>query len=542
MMKDPFLTWNEVALEANKVSHSDGSGEQTGPTLSSRALAIVHIAMYDAYAGVINNSVSWPPYITPTISPPANSSQTRFSAVAGAAFTALTRLFPSQKAYFETQLQLNGDKNDSGHTFGVHTANNILQDRKDDPKADAGNHRATNGKPNHQVDPDNSDQKFHAPLYGEYSKGFAITMRHALETPPFANTEYITALQEVRAKGCKPELMGTLPDTLGGVPTDKRSPEETLIGIFWGYDGAKDLGTPPRLYNQIVRKIAEAKNTGANSWDQNARLFTLVNVAMGDAGILAWREKFKHDFWRPVVGIREHDLSCGVIEDGKPMPASDMIDVDSDPFWLPLGAPASNSTKASLMSKMPTYPFVNMQNAKVKNFTPNFPAYPSGHATFGAAALHMVRLFYGVPVGNRSGDTLLKDMFFVSEEMNNNTQDNEGTVRPLHRRSFEDGLWDMIIENGRSRVFLGVHWVFDAFAVDDEGNPDLSRCIGGVPLGLNIAEDIFQASGGKGPAKSNVTPCTPEEICVAVPLSKASRVSGRQSSKRKNTSRKRRNR
>ena len=40
-----------VALEANRVSHTNRKGEQTGPTLSSRALAIVHVAMYDAFVG-----------------------------------------------------------------------------------------------------------------------------------------------------------------------------------------------------------------------------------------------------------------------------------------------------------------------------------------------------------------------------------------------------------------------------------------------------------------------------------------------------------
>lgn len=48
----------------------------------------------------------------------------------------------------------------------------------------------------------------------------------------------------------------------------------------------------------------------------------------------------------------------------------------------------------------------------------------------------------------------------------------------------------MIEENGRSRVYLGVHWVFDAFAVDVNGNMDPNRKLGGVPLGLAIADDI----------------------------------------------------
>jgi hypothetical protein len=76
-------------------------------------------------------------------------------------------------------------------------------------------------------------------------------------------------------------------------------------------------------------------------------------------------------------------------------------------------------------------------------------------------------------------------------------------VRPRHVRNFPKGLWQTIEENGRSRVYLGVHWVFDAFAVDNSGNPDLTNNIGGVPLGIRI-EDIFNAQAAKAPKKSTV--------------------------------------
>ena len=45
---DAILYWNNVSLEANRISHTNSKDEQTGTTLSSRALAIVHLAMYDA--------------------------------------------------------------------------------------------------------------------------------------------------------------------------------------------------------------------------------------------------------------------------------------------------------------------------------------------------------------------------------------------------------------------------------------------------------------------------------------------------------------
>ena len=206
-----------------------------------------------------------------------------------------------------------------------------------------------------------------------------------------------------------------------------------------------------------------------------------------------------------------------------PGDAANEIDDDADPFWLPLGAPSSN-------------------RALLKNFTPNFPAYPSGHATFGAAAFHITRLFYGkgfesggdpviqggkpiIKNGNLVKDDLANDLGFVSDELNGMNQDNQGTVRPRHVRNFNfesnkkplsGGLGRMIIENATSRIYLGVHWIFDAFAGTSD-KPDFSAGgleTGGVPLGLKIAEDIFKTGNGKAPKLSTTTnpPDTPPVI------------------------------
>jgi Vanadium chloroperoxidase N-terminal domain/PAP2 superfamily len=471
---DPILYWNDVALEANRVSHTNGKNEQTGPTLSSRALAIVHLAMYDAYAAVRGNPLSpvnLSSYLPGLPNPDPNASAD--AAVAAAAHATLSSLFPSQKPFFDlkhTQAGLQGNGLQEGHEFGLLVAQRLLEKRQGDPSASDDGYAASMARGAHRPDPDNAGQGFHAPFYGAKSRCFAVTDRHELDAPPQPGTpEYLDALRQVRGKGIAPELMGTLPAGISA-----RTANQTLVGVYWGYDGAAELGTPPRLYNQIVRTVALHRN---NSVDQNARLFALVNASMGDAGVLAWDQKYVHDLWRPVLGIRESDPSLG------PAATSNhTLSEDSDPSWLPLGAPKSNSKTME------------------KNFTPPFPAYPSGHATFGAAALHITRLFYGV--NSRSNDNLFDGLSFVSDEFNGINRDNQGAIRPKHVRSFPGGLWEMIVENGLSRVYLGVHWVFDAFAADGAGQPNLSRNIGGVPLGLTIAEDIFN----NGLNLSNVGP------------------------------------
>lgn len=468
--QDQILYWNEVALEANRVSHTTGLDKGTlGPTLSSRALAIVHLAMYDAY--VNTSATALMPYLSSLTV--ASSGASTNAAIAAAAHATLSKLYPNQKAFFDfkhAQSGINEPGMDEGHLYGLTVAQAILADRANDPDVSDDGYAALTGKGKHRPDPDN-EQGYYAPFYGAKSKGFAISARHELDIPyALTSSEYVEALKQVRGKGIAPELMGTLPDEY-----DRRTPDETLTGIFWAYDGAVGLGTPPRFYNQIIKALAKSKD---NSLEDNARLFALVNVAMADAGILAWDQKYKHNLWRPVVGIREHDRSMGITGVG-----NNSIDVDCDPSWLPLGSPKTNEPGK-------------------KNFTPPFPSYPSGHATFGAAAFHMTRLFYNVLPGGTNDDDLLNDLVFVSEESNGISKDNKGTIRPKHVRNFPRGLKQMIEENGFSRVYLGVHWSFDAFALLHDGKPDLTQNIGGVPLGLKIAEDIF----ANGMTKSTVPP------------------------------------
>ena len=102
---DPILYWNDVALDANKESFTNGAKEQDGPTLSSRALALVHLAMHDAYFAINPtqvNSVNIIPYQTPPTPVPAAGATN--SAIAAAAYDMLARLYPTQKPALQSKL------------------------------------------------------------------------------------------------------------------------------------------------------------------------------------------------------------------------------------------------------------------------------------------------------------------------------------------------------------------------------------------------------------------------------------------------------
>jgi len=163
---------------------------------------------------------------------------------------------------------------------------------------------------------------------------------------------------------------------------------------------------------------------------------------MADAAITIWESKYHYNLWRPITAIRESDPGTGPTGRGDGNPAT-----VGDPIFTPLGAPASNLNGP--------------------NFTPPFPAYPSGHAGFGGAIFETLRRFYGT---DKIGFN------FVSDEFNGVTKDNDGNVRPYMPRSFSS-LSQAEEENGQSRIYLGIHWHFDKTA--------------GINQGRRVADYIF---------------------------------------------------
>ena len=424
---DAIHRWNLIAINATGLDHTPVSpgenrvfGEQLGPGRAARAMAIIHIAIHDAINSALGNKDLFIGHQAPP-----RGAISADAAIAQGARDTLTAMFPSQTASFDLRLAedlaliVNPVEKANGVALGHSVAAAILADRTNDgaqiPEPVVGVDFFPSDQPGHwRQDP---ISQIPLALGAHWGECRTFVLRSAdqfrIPAPPaMTSAAYTTAYNEVKR--------------LGGdgitTPTE-RTPEQTFIANFWAYDGTPSLCAPPRFYNQILTTIADQTHLSALDL---ARLLALGNVAMADAGMSSWESKFHWDFWRPIGGIRESDVGTGVtgLGDGNPNTVGDVT-------FVPLGAPASNLTGP--------------------NFTPPFPTYPSGHATFGGAVFEVLRRFY---------HTDNMTFTLISDEYNGTTIDNGGHVRPFIPRTFTS-FSQAEEENGQSRIYLGIHWSFD---------------------------------------------------------------------------------
>jgi hypothetical protein len=428
--------WNQIAIDASGLDHTPVApgetrvfGEQLGPTRSSRAMAIVHIAMFDAVNAIIGRCDSY------TRTRPASRRASVNAAIAQAARDTLVALFPSQQPTFDQHLtdELNlisaGRAKSEGIDVGHRVAAAILALRANDGSQLAeprlGVQFFTSDQPGKWRQDPISQSPIALGVYWGGVRPFVMrstTQFRAPTPPPLMSAAYTTAFNEVKLIGGDGITTPTI-----------RTADQTNIGIFWAYDGTPSLCAPPRLYNQITIHIADQMGTTANPMEL-ARLLVLVNVSMADTAIAVWESKYYYQYWRPVTGIRESDPGTGPTGAGDGNAAT-----VGDPNFTPLGAPASNLNGP--------------------NFTPPFPSYPSGHGGFGGALFETLRKFY-------DRDNIA--FTFTSDEFNGMTRDHNGNIRPLMPRSFSS-LSQAEEENGQSRIYLGIHWAFDKTEAISQG-------------------------------------------------------------------------
>lgn len=195
---------------------------------------------------------------------------------------------------------------------------------------------------------------------------------------------------------------------LGGKDSTVRTEDEAEIALFWE-DGPWGV-TPPGHFLFIALQVMQDR--GFDFLD-HARNFALLGATQADASINAWDTKYHHDIVRPETAICFRGEAFG----------------NSDPRVV---------IQRNWESYIPT---------------PNFPAYTSGHSTFGAAGVEMIKLLIGtndVAFNHESPDQVLWP-----------------TIAGKHR--YFTTLDQAAHENGWSRLYGGVHWLSDHEAADKAG-------------------------------------------------------------------------
>ena len=249
-----------------------------------------------------------------------------------------------------------------------------------------------------------------------------VTQTASQPTTHYAPTDIPGDLLTYDALLKSPLYAGQLSEVrrLGSAHSTERSAEQTRIAFFWANDLNGTYKPPGQLY-PITQDVAKKQKTmnGPEGLLETARLFAMVGTAMVNASIVAWRAKYDHPkttplrLWRPESAIQSAATGA-------------------DPGWQPLSA---------MMTGV--------------RFSPNFPAYVSGHSTFGAAHAAAMKAFFRT-------DNIA---YTATTEDPHAARDENGVLRTRSFTSFSQAA----LENGRSRVYLGGHYQFDASGGYDIG-------------------------------------------------------------------------
>jgi hypothetical protein len=458
---DAIVKWHDVMLDVHAVDFRDPGAvapEQVGPTRTSRAFAMVMTAVYDAVNAFDGSRTSYNEI------PAARPGASQEVAVAYAARDMIVHLWPAQTASVDailaqelTKIGARGAALNRGRTVGQNAAAAMIARRTGDGSEvgevmfGEGGSIATGGNnamgqpinsgattaPNWTPDPvtANPTTGLTVALGANWGavEPFALNIGSQFRAapPPATRTaRYRRDFNDVKLVGQQPNGPTGVNDE-ADEDTNGSTERGIFIADFWGYDGVPRLGVPPRLYGQIADVLAE--RGGIRNPAQLARFYALVHISMADSGISAWDSKYFYNYWRPVTGVEGNDGDPATV---------------SVPGWRPVGVSMANVPAAS-----------------AARATPPFPAYVSGHATFGASLFETAR---GFMPENTS-------FTFVSDEYNGITTDPflSTTVRPLVPVRYRN-LTAPALENARSRILNGVHWQFDG----DEG----------VKMGTSIAK------------------------------------------------------
>lgn len=323
---DVVVEWNNALLESIRTENSH-------PCVASRALAIVHGAMYDAAANIAGEKAFYS-------REPAPVDANLRVALSSAAYTASTNLYPSRTgAFAKLYRKLLAEEGESENRarsirYGSAVADAWIGWRAADassgtriyvPKTEPGAWRRT---PPFNRPPEMQNWARVRPFVLESGSQFRPP-----GPPELGSKEYAEELELLKR--------------MGGAKSSERTAEQTEIAKFWS-DFSYTV-TPPGHWNQIAQEVAEVKKF---SLTEKVRLFATLNIILSDVAIACWDAKYAFNYWRPVTAIQaaENDFN-------------EQTQAVKD--WMPL---------------------LN---------TPAFPEYVSGHSAFSAAGAVVLAKFNG---------------------------------------------------------------------------------------------------------------------------------------------------
>ncbi len=392
-----------------------------GPTISARAFAMVHTALYDTWA-------SYDPVATGAIvgdtlqrTPEENTEANKAEAMSYAAYNLLSGMFPEDQEEFDRVMDALGYDTDPtelrGKPAGLAAVvlSRLLAERLDDGSnwdddfEDPTGYVPVNASPmeivditrwtpeNTPIDPESRvpDQEYYTPHWGNVT-GFAISRGDALRPPPpepffvdglparldYAARTVTVAGQTVPAG---PELVGTVINprfiaqaeevvAKSAALTDRQK----LVAEFW--EDATDTAFPPGTWMVFAQYVSARDDHGL---DDDAKLFFLVANAMLDASIVTWEAKTHYDYVRPVRAIRNLG-ELGLIG----TPGTDEVTGETGHVISAWAGPGLG-TKRILAQRFLSYQTPDLDPS------PPFAEYPSGHSSFSGAGAEVLRAFTG---------------------------------------------------------------------------------------------------------------------------------------------------
>jgi hypothetical protein len=381
------LLWNEELLQAVRANPSG-----TGPTVTARALGVVHTAMYDAWAaydpranGTRYGGSLRRPAAERTV---ANKSK----AISFAAYATLVDLFPKRKSDFAKQMEELGYNpigidNSIPAMIGTITAKAVIDFRHNDGANQLGDYADTTGyQPRNTWDRVNDRwawQPLCVPTPPPGATTCAGTVQKAL-TPQWRKVIPFVLTWPVQF-----DVPGPPTDPGGGFSADdvEQEMKETadlddaskIKAEYWA-DGPRSEFPPGHW---AVFAQATSRKRG-HSVDDDAKLFFALGNALMDASIATWDLKYRYDYVRPITAIREHYRGKLIPSWLGPYQGYGMVPGER---WLP-------------------YQPLNV-------VTPPFPEYTSGHSAFSAAGATVLAKFtgsgaFGVSVTVRAGTSRIE--------------------------------------------------------------------------------------------------------------------------------------